>query len=97
MRECVCVFVCVCVALLLLLLHTFTPPILLHVHTHAHIYTRAPPLTQTLTAPMSYALMHPAMGPEGYDWGALRARTAAPLHFGSSYEAIRAVATPQVE
>jgi len=51
---------------------------------------------QTLAAPMSYALHHPALGPDNFNWGQLRKNRKNPPHVSSTYLAVKAMAVPQV-
>lgn len=46
---------------------------------------------------MSYALHHPALGPDNFDWAALRKRRKNPPHVASTYLAVKAMAEPQVK
>jgi len=55
-----------------------------------------PTRVQTLAAPMSYALHHPALGPDSFDWAKLRANRKCPPHVASTYLAVKAMAEPQV-
>jgi protein arginine N-methyltransferase 1 len=50
---------------------------------------------ETLGAPMSYVLHHPALGPEGFDWARVIAEDPPP-HFACSYRGLQLLAEPQV-
>ena len=53
-----------------------------------------PLVVETLAAPMSYALHHPALSPRGFDWSAVRTDEPPP-RFACSSRAIHALSPPQ--
>lgn len=50
---------------------------------------------ETLGAPMSYVMHHPALGPAGFDWERVIADEPPP-HFACSYRGLQLLAEPQV-
>ena len=52
-----------------------------------------PLAVETLAAPMSYALHHPALGPKGFDWDAVRI-DGPPPRFACSTHVVKALSEP---
>ena len=65
-----------------------------HLRAPHHPSSYIPLVVETLAAPMSYALHHPALGPKGFDWEAVRTK-GPPPRFPCNSRAVQALAVPQ--